>query len=33
MNSVVHRADGAHEEVFDMPFDFNLQISYPSESR
>jgi hypothetical protein len=28
MNSVAHRADGTTEEVFDMPFSFDYQISY-----
>lgn len=30
MTSVVHRASGATEEVFSMPFDFNFQVSYPA---
>jgi hypothetical protein len=28
MNSVVTRADGTAEQVFDKPFDFNYQITY-----
>jgi hypothetical protein len=30
MTSVVLRATGGMEQVFDMPFDFNYQISYPA---
>jgi len=30
MRSVVHRADGREEEVFNKPFDFNFQITYPA---
>jgi hypothetical protein len=30
MTSVVMRATGATEQVFDQPFDFGYQISYPS---
>lgn len=30
MHSTVNRADGTTEEVFDKPFDFNYQITYPA---
>lgn len=30
MKSVIHRADGRDEEVFNKPFDFNHQITYPA---
>jgi hypothetical protein len=30
MKSVVNRADGTTEEVFNKPFDFNYQITYDS---
>jgi hypothetical protein len=29
MKSVIHRKDGKLETVFDRPFDFNAQITYP----
>lgn len=31
MNSVVTRADGTPEQVFDKPFDFNYQIAYDAD--
>jgi len=31
MRSVINRADGRREEVFNKPFDFNFQITYPAE--
>ena len=30
MRSVVNRVDGTNEEVFNHPFDFNQQITYPA---
>ena len=30
MRSVINRADGTHEEVFNKPFDFNYQVTYPA---
>jgi hypothetical protein len=30
MRSVVNRVDGTHEEVFNKPFDFNYQVTYPA---
>jgi Copper type II ascorbate-dependent monooxygenase, C-terminal domain len=30
MNSLVNRANGTQEQVFDKPFDFNYQVVYPA---
>jgi hypothetical protein len=29
MKSVINRVDGSKEEVFNKPFDFNYQVTYP----
>jgi hypothetical protein len=30
MKSVINRANGTQEEIFNKPFDFNYQITYPT---
>jgi hypothetical protein len=30
MKTVINRVDGKNEEIFDKPFDFNYQITYPA---